>query len=283
MKPINRALFGLAALSAAGLTAGAISPPAHACEGPSTHVSDIYPTAETLPENLLRFYIYFSAPMGQGDILPSITLLDSNGEALEGVFLSNRYDLWSADRTRLTLLLDPGRVKTGLVANDAMGRALEAGLSYTLLVGATGTDATGCAVAEDRRTFTVGPPDIDPPAPGTWFLATPEAGTLDPLAVDLGGPHDHLSLVYRLRVLDAEGEVVPGHIALADGESVWTFTPASPWMDSSHRLVINEQLEDLAGNRPGVLFDQPMNNAVAQWAATLDWTPLSPAQASSSP
>src|SRR5215203_2259463 len=31
-----------------------------------THVAQIYPTAKVLPENLLKFYIHFSAPMSGG-------------------------------------------------------------------------------------------------------------------------------------------------------------------------------------------------------------------------
>ncbi|MEO0931908.1 MAG: hypothetical protein AAFY14_14880, partial [Pseudomonadota bacterium] len=91
--------------------------PAAACTGPATTVVDeIYPSGDVVPENLLRMYLYFSGPMAEADILPHIRLRHEDATAVDGVFLSNRFDLWSPDRTRLTLLLDPGRVKTGLNA-----------------------------------------------------------------------------------------------------------------------------------------------------------------------
>lgn len=90
---------------------------------PNVFVEEVYPSSNILPENLLRFYIYFSEPMMTSDSLESVYLADSNGKKLKGVFFKNRFDLWSSDKTRLTLLFDPGRVKTGLVAHNKMGRA----------------------------------------------------------------------------------------------------------------------------------------------------------------
>lgn len=248
---------------------------ASACPAPSANgPAEIYPTAMELPANLLRFFVYFPRSMGRGDILDHIVLVDETGREVTGAFLHNRYDLWSPDATRLTVLLDPGRVKTGLAAHDAMGRALEEGGRYAFVVRATAEDAAGCELgAETVQDFVAGPPDLEPPAPGTWALHRPAAGTRAPLAVDLGTPHDHLSLVYRLRVLDAAGEPVPGHIDLGDGERVWRFTPAAPWTGAPHYLVSDARLEDLAGNRPGGLFDRPIDTPDTGWARRIPWSP----------
>ena len=238
----------LAAICAAG--------PLAACESAKTSVAEIYPTGTALPENLLRFYIYFSRPMGQGDILPHIALLDDSGAALPGVFLSNRYDLWSADRTRLTLLFDPGRVKTGLVANTAMGRALVAGEAYRLEISQTARDAQGCPLRADHSfAFTAVPADISTPSPEDWTLTPPNVGTSTPLNVILDGPVDHLSLAYRLRIMGPDGAILPGRIGLAGAETRWTFTPTQPWQDGPHSLVVDPKLEDLAGNRMDAVFD----------------------------
>lgn len=168
--------------------------------------------ARALPDNLLRFYVYFSAPMGPEAILPSIALLDARGPPIDGVFLDNRYELWSPDRTRLTLLLDPGRVKTGQTANRAMGRALEAGASYRLRIARTARDARGCALSgPNAAAFDATAADLSPPAPADWELSTPVIGTRAPLTLTLDGPVDHLSLAYRLRVVgpgDARGSSI---------------------------------------------------------------------------
>lgn len=265
---------GLLALAiAATLAAGAL----RACDAEQTVVADVYPTAGTLPENLLRVYIYFSAPMGRGDILPAIDLMDAEGRPVEGVFLSNRFDLWSADRTRLTLLLDPGRVKTGLEANVAMGRALVPGESYTLQISETALDAQGCAlVASHAVTFTAAEADLAPPSPADWELIRPKAGTREPLTVVLDGPVDHLSLAYRLRVIGPGGAPVPGRIDLGEDETRWFFRPRQPWPATPHRLAIDPMLEDLAGNRPGILFDQPVGAPTRPWPRALAFTPSPP-------
>jgi len=112
-------------------------PVAAACEaGAPARVLEIYPTSDTLPENILRFYVYFDAPMRKETVFPEIVLEDEKGTAIDGVFLANRYSLWSPDGTRLTLLLDPGRVKTGLEASADLGLAIENGHRYSLVVGA---------------------------------------------------------------------------------------------------------------------------------------------------
>ena len=43
---------------------------------PETIVSQVYPTADSLPENLLKFYLHFSAPMSQGNVYSHIHLLN---------------------------------------------------------------------------------------------------------------------------------------------------------------------------------------------------------------
>lgn len=261
----------------AGLAAALTAGPLSACEDAQTTVSDVYPSGAALPENLLRFYIYFSGPMGQDDILSAIDLLDAEGRPIESVFLPNRYDLWSADRTRLTLLLDPGRVKTGLQANLALGRALVRGKTYTLQISDTAHDARGCPLAGAHRvTFEATDADLVSPAPAEWDLTAPKAETRAPLRVSLDGPVDHLSLAYRLRVIGPGGAPVPGRIDLGQNESDWMFTPRTPWQETVYGLAIDPMLEDLAGNRPGVLFDHPIGTPEAPWPRVLDWSPAPP-------
>src|SRR3954453_18965617 len=46
---------------------------------PTTTVS-VFPTSDVLPENQLKFYLHFSAPMTQGDVYQHIKLLDDKGK-----------------------------------------------------------------------------------------------------------------------------------------------------------------------------------------------------------
>lgn len=235
---------------------------------------EIYPTARILPSNLLRIYVYFPRPMQPDGVLDSVHLVSRSGQVVTGAFLDNRFDLWSSDRTRLTVLLDPARVKTGLAAHNAMGRALTEGARYTVTVLGSAKDAGGCPIGTDTSyAFTVGPPDLMPPMPETWRIDVPAVASRDHLTVELGDAHDHLSLAYRLRVQDETGSVVPGVITLLNGESAWRFVPRASWTDQLYRIAIDPRLEDLAGNRPGQLFDRPIGEAIADWMETLEFHP----------
>lgn len=247
------------------------------CPAPASEQVEIYPTAKVLPENLLRMYIYFPRPMGIEEGLGNVRLLNEKGVVIEGVFLSSRVDLWSADRKRLTVLLDPGRVKTGLTAHDQLGRVLLAEHSYTLVVSGEATDSEGCAIGADaRHRFSVEAADNLAPAPSQWVITTPEASTRQPLIIDLGSPHDHVSLAYRIRVLDSDRSILPGKIVLGDAENTWRFFPRRPWSRAGYSVKIGGTLEDLAGNRPGRLFDSPSDQTKADWRSQLHFVPRAP-------
>lgn len=223
----------------------------------SVQVSAVYPTADTLPENLLRFYIYFSEPMETENTLSHIHLKNEQGKKLKGVFLENKFSLWSPDRTRLTLLFDPGRVKTGLVAHNAYGRALTAGSTYHLSIDAAAINQLGCS-SEYIKSFTVAEADYDKPDLSDWVISSPNAETHEDLTINFKAPIDHVSLAYRIRVKDSNNKSVAGSIDLGTHEQQWIFSPAKSWQkDAQYKIVVDPVLEDIAGNRITGLFDQP--------------------------
>ncbi|MEM7664070.1 MAG: hypothetical protein AAF292_17650 [Pseudomonadota bacterium] len=225
---------------------------------PPVQASEIYPTASSIPSNILRFYIYFDTPMQTETVLPEIKLTDDGGNDIEGVFLENRYDLWSRDGRRLTLLLNPGRVKTGIKANAQFGSALEKDRRYSLTVGAGVLSADGCAMtAPFSKSFVATNPDTASPSPMRWEFQTPVSGSRDTLHVRLDGIHDHVSLAYRVRVQTHSGDQVAGRIKVSAGETEWHFTPSAPWQNAEYSLVVDPLLEDVAGNRLNGLFDAP--------------------------
>lgn len=235
---------------------------------------DVFPSAKSLPENLLRFYVYFPRPMGREIAASDIRLVDSDGQEISQAFLPMRFDLWSTDRRRLTLILDPGRVKTGLASHEAFGRALNAGNRFELQISSALKDFEGCGLGADASFgFSVRSADRDPVAPDAWSIEGPIAGTRKALRVDLGHPHDHLSMAYRIRVADEGGQTVAGMINLEAYERIWTFVPRHPWTASNYKIVIDERLEDLSGNRPGVAFEREPNTPAQDWAREITFTP----------
>ena len=223
---------------------------------PSTRVVAVYPTGPEVPENHLRLYVVFSAPMGLGSGNAHVRLVDERGEPVADAFLPLDVDLWNADRTRYTVLYDPGRVKRGIRPNAELGRPLSADRRYTLAIDADWRDAAGQPlVAPFRREFRVGPSRERALDPAAWRLDLPAGGTRDPLAVRFPVPLDYGLLQSALRVTTGGGRPLAGEIRVEQGETRWTFTPRAPWRPGEYRLVAAATLEDVAGNRIGRPFE----------------------------
>lgn len=223
---------------------------------PTTVVSQVYPTSDTVPENQLRFYIHFSAPMGLKGGLDYIHLLDEAGSEVVDPFLPLDTEFWNDDRTRYTVFFDPGRQKRGIAPISEMGRSLTDGKVYTLVVDAAWRDGDDLPLTEPfRRSFSVGPPDERPLDHTTWDLTAPRGGSTDPLTVAFREPLDHGLLRRALGVTAPDGAAISGDVVVGKGEMVWSFAPKTPWAVGVHHLVAFAMLEDLAGNRIGRAFE----------------------------
>jgi hypothetical protein len=222
----------------------------------STSVAQVYPTGDKLPENLLKFYLEFSAPMSQGEVYQYIRLLKADGNAVDLPFLELDEELWDNTGTRLTLLIDPGRIKRGLKPREDVGPALLEGKSYTLRIDAKWPDAQGNPLTKPfAKRFKVGPPDEIQPDPKRWKLAAPRAATKQPLVASFPEPLDHAMLHRVLRVVDSQGKPITGQVSVDRGETRWQFKPATAWTAGRYRMVIDTTLEDRAGNSIGRAFD----------------------------
>jgi len=223
---------------------------------PKTTVTQVFPTIEVVPENQLRMYVHFSAPMGSRGGLDFVHLLDESGREVKDPFLPLDAEFWNDDRTRYTVFFDPGRQKRGIAPIADMGRSLTAGKSYTLVIDAEWRDGEGLPLIKQyRRSFKVGPPDEKPLDPESWKIDAPAAGTSAPLTVTFPEPLDHGLLLRALGVLAPGGKPLDGAVIVGGGELTWAFTPAEPWKAGQHNLVAFAMLEDLAGNRIGRAFE----------------------------
>jgi hypothetical protein len=216
---------------------------------PTAVVKAVYPSADRLPENHLRFYLHFSAPMSQGNAFRHIKLLDAKGKALPFPFLELDLELWDPSGTRFTLFLDPGRVKRELKPREEGGPVLEEGKRYTLLIERTWKDGEGTPLKEAfRKSFTVGAPDDAQPNPKKWKLKAPAADTRTPLRVTFPGPLDHGLLQRLVWVVGPDGKKVAGKVEVTQRETVWSFAPDLAWGAGDYQLVVDTRLEDPCGN-----------------------------------
>lgn len=236
---------------------------------PSTVVRQVYPSGEVLPENLLKFYVHFSAPMSRGHIYDHIRLQDESGKDVELPFLEIDEELWDPSMTRLTLFIDPGRIKRGVQPLEEIGPALEEGKRFALVIDAAWRDAAGAPLKETfRKPFRVGPPDREPPEPAKWKVEPPRAGAKEPLTLTFDGPMDHALAERVVRVARASGNAVGGVTTLAEGDRRWSFVPDEPWAAGRYEVVAGAALEDLAGNNVGKPFEVDLQKGAGPKADT---------------
>ena len=228
-------------------------------QDPKTMVLRILPSSDVVPENLLRLYVEFSAPMSRTAGLEHMKLLDDKGEEVKAAFLPLDADFWDPTHTRYTAFLDPGRVKRGILPNEKMGRALVAGRTYSIVVDSTWRDEHGLPlVASFTRTFRVTKPEERRVDYRKWKLHAPTSGSRDTLVVTFRRPLDHGLLRRALGVQSKSGTQVPGSVQIARNELEWRFVPEKPWQAGAHNLVIFSMLEDAAGNRIDGAFEVDM-------------------------
>ena len=215
----------------------------------ATVVSRIEPLNEPLPENLLKFYVYFDQPMGRGEAYSHLQLVDSEGKPLDHPFLELGEELWNPTGTRLTVLLDPGRIKRGLRPREELGPIFDAGRSYTLKVDPSWRDAVGHPLkGPASKTFRTGPADETSPDPKAWGITLPRSGTKQPLMVRFADTLDRATVASGLTLLDPRGDELAGTAEATPDGSGWRFVPDRPWMAGTYQVAVDADLEDLAGN-----------------------------------
>ncbi|MFL6603693.1 MAG: hypothetical protein ACJ8R9_20530 [Steroidobacteraceae bacterium] len=220
---------------------------------PSTpRVVVVQPSGTQVPANLLRISIRFATerlarepPAGatqvEGSLLPRITLLRADGRRIQEPFLEQ--ELWSPDGNVLTIMMHPGRVKSGLKARAELGPILSVGDDVSLAID-----------GHPIKRWRVGPTDEAGPVTSGWKVSAVRAESLQPLVVSLDAPIDGRDAGY-LAIADAADHRVAGRARLTVGESAWTFAPNAPWRAGAYKLVVRGTLEDPAGNRLGSRFE----------------------------
>ena len=220
----------------------------------TTSVAKLYPSADEWPENTLKMYLEFSAPMSAGEAWTHIRVLDDQGRAIVDPFVAIDQELWDPAGRRLTVLFDPGRIKRGLVDNRESGPPLVAGRTVTIEVDPSWRDASGAPLAEKfSRSIRVTPAIRDVVHVKHWKVEAPSSPASD-LVVTFDRPMDH-ALARRAISVTKDGSPVAGEIRVEDEETVWRFTPSEAWTPGGYFLAVDGVIEDLAGNRPGKMFD----------------------------
>ena len=223
--------------------------------GKPTAVTGVYPSGPELPANVLRFYVEFNRSMPRGDVYQYVRILDDAGKPVEQPFLEMDDELWNPDQTRLTLLIDPGRIKKEVKPRIDLGPVFRAGKKYTLVVRGAWPDLNGRPLGNDLvRNVTVTDPISDAVDPKAWKVSPP-SDAKGPLTVAFNRPMDRALLERSLTVLGPDGTQVPGTAEIPAGEKAWTFRPKAGWTNGTYKLRVDPVLEDVCGNAVGRPFE----------------------------
>jgi hypothetical protein len=221
-------------------------------------VVKIYPTADVLPANHLRFYIYFDRPMRGGKgLFQHLAILDDEGKEIAAPWLED--EIWDEENNCLILYIHPGRIKWGVGHRQSMGPVLHEKQSYALVVRGEWTDLEGNKIGKDTiKKFRTTGEDRVRIELSDWKLTAPKAGTRDAVTLTIPKSIDYRSLQTGLTVSNAKGEVLAGKVAVGKGETNWRFTPKQPWQAGRYKVSVSPDLEDVAGNSPARPFDMDL-------------------------
>ncbi len=234
----------------------------------SLRLARVFPSSKVLPENLLRIHLFFSEPPCVDPIPRAIRLVDRAGGEVPHPFLDLQEGLWDPTGARLTLILHPARIKSGLAAREAMGPAVRRGRTYRLKVDLgllAGERASGRFV--QTHDFDVGDPLVSAIRPMAWSVTPAPVGVLAPLRIAFNRPMDRLGLEQAFVVEGPSGGVVACDLSVASGEQAIRLTPRCLWGDGMHRLWVSPDLEDIAGNRIGSEFEKATGCISPSWEA----------------
>ena len=179
---------------------------------------------------------------------------------MKGAIFNNVYELWNESQTQLTIIFDPSRVKTGLKINKNMGRALQAGENYKIVVSNL-EDIYGQKLKNSfSKHFYATEEDTQSPNHKLWSLKSPKANTTESLNIDFKESIDMMSIQNRLLVFTSNNDRIDGKIEFSNNEKRWKFFPNQNWIKGEYTLKINSRLSDPSGNNLNGLFDHKIGS-----------------------
>lgn len=223
---------------------------------PTTEVKQIYPSSDFLPENLLKFYLTFSNPMSGGRVYDHIHLFNESNEEVELPFLELGEELWDDTMERLTLFIDPGRIKRGVKPLEEIGPSLEEGKRFRLVIDKDWKDASGIRLKQSyAKEFQVTLPDRQAIDPSIWEILIPTQDSYNELVIKFGESLDFALAQRMIEILSPGGQWLEGSTRLETKETEFHFKPRTKWEKGNYTVRIQTILEDLAGNNVGKSFE----------------------------
>jgi hypothetical protein len=216
----------------------------------------VFPQSEVVPANILRWHFVFNRPVAVDRWIESVRLVDDQGDPVEHAFLDLPEGLWNTEGTVLTIMMHPGRIKSGV---GVVGEGLTLGIGRTCSIV---VNLAGFALEEDHLTrehvhsFTAATEVGSALSAEDWIVRLPQAGTFAPLEVEFGRLMDIMSVQASLRVVDEGGVPISADIAMQNDDKWVLIKPLQPWPAGKIAILPMHDLEDVTGQRLGDAFER---------------------------
>jgi hypothetical protein len=231
----------------------------------------VFPSANEIPANLLRFHLRFDEVPDVFDIGTAIRLIDVNEAVVDHVFLDLNEGLWSADGLTLTVMLHPGRIKTGLVASGNLGSAFREYDQYELqlrrehlpfLQGRSPSSASAANEWVCIKRFTAIAAITTAIDAQSLLLSAPNAHSLNPLSITFPRSIDRLAAENYARLSNATDAVLDVQIEADSAERTIYFVPRHAWPSGPVKVHFSGDFEDVSGNRLSSAFAKDVQVSV---------------------
>lgn len=229
--------------------------PALQASGTPARLLQVYPAGDTLPANLLFFYLRFDRPMqpaGNAWQHVRICAADSPGHALP--FAWRQRSFWLDSNRLLVLMVHPGRVKSGIRYG---GPLITPGKQYVLDIDSGLADAGGHYVRPGTiKQFYGGTEDHILPKIGSVSTEALK-GSRETFQVRFSERMDHAAVRENITVLRDDSVPVAVMIDEAEGSRGERFSivPLEPWKAGRYSICFGKGVTDLAANTLRRLFE----------------------------
>jgi hypothetical protein len=216
-----------------------------------TQLTSIFP-ANSLPANALRIYLRFDQSMGLQNPFDFVQLTTDTGDIIKDAFVEYNKGLWNENRTRLTLLFHPGRIKQGVGPHTTMGSIFTPGETYILQISNGWKDQNGNALNNSQQyTWKITGAVRSKIKPTTWGIISPRHAS-DTLYLDGDRIMDEEIFNKSVMVTKNE-EIINGQWKVIGTQ--YRFTHVNKWEPGSYQIVIPPAVEDASGNTLSAAFD----------------------------
>ena len=216
----------------------------------------IFPQSEMLPANILRIYVAFSEPMSFENPHDFIQIVDEDGRLVTEPFVEIEEGLWNENRTRLTLLFHPGRIKRGVGPNMTQGEIFEVSREYTLKISSDWKAGSGNGLKLPfAKSFEITKAIRRVIEIEGWKVTAPTTSTNQQLVIQTDQLLDKALAERMISVIDSKGAFVDGRFEFNGYRTELIFYANSAWNAGIYQLSIDPKLEDVCGNTPVNVFD----------------------------